>query len=99
MEVNLDDADFDRKLGLRLRQYRLACGLTQMALGDALGVSFQMVQKYEKGHSRVSGQSLVKLADLLKVPVTDILGIPSIPPEPPRRSQRHFESTDEHGSQ
>ena len=47
MEVNLDDVDFDRKLGLRLRQYRLECGLTQMALGDALGVSFQMIQKYE----------------------------------------------------
>ena len=99
MEVNLDDMDFDRKLGLRLRQYRQECGLTQTALGDALGVSFQMIQKYEKGLSRVSGQSLVKLSELLKVSVTDILGIPSIPPNPPRRSKRRFESTDEHGSQ
>ena len=99
MEVNLDDVDFDRKLGLRLRQYRQECGLTQTALGDALGVSFQMIQKYEKGLSRLSGHSLVKLSELLNVPVTEILGVPSIPPNPPRRSQRRLESMDEHGSQ
>lgn len=71
----MDETDFDKEVGLRVRHYRLQCGLSQTALGDALGVSFQMIQKYEKGQSRLSGHSLVKLSKLLNVTVMDILGI------------------------
>ncbi len=78
----MDDPDFDKKLGLRLRHYRLECGLSQSAIGHALGVSFQMIQKYEKGQARVSGHSIVKLSALLNVKTTDILGITSCPPNP-----------------
>lgn len=71
----MSETDFDREVGLRVREYRLKCGLSQTALGDALGVSFQMVQKYEKGQARLSGHSLVKLSRMFNVSVTDILGV------------------------
>lgn len=90
--------DFDRKLGLRLRKYRIDSGLSQTTLGEALGVSFQMVQKYEKGLSRVSGHAIVKLSGLLNVPVTDILGVPSPRPNQTNHTKRPYERTIPHES-
>ncbi|WP_342111549.1 helix-turn-helix transcriptional regulator [Methylobacterium sp. SI9] len=59
----------DRSIGGRVATLRIAQGLSQTALGDAIGVSFQQVQKYEKGCNRISAGRLQTIADLLKVPV------------------------------
>ena len=58
----------DRHIGLRLRSRRLVLQMTQTDLADALGVTFQQVQKYEKGSNRISASTLKQLAETLKVP-------------------------------
>jgi transcriptional regulator with XRE-family HTH domain len=52
----------DVKLGEKIRTRRVAAGMSQSELGDALGVSFQQVQKYEKGINRISAIRLEKIA-------------------------------------
>ena len=64
--------------GQRLRSVRIAKGLTQMAVGDAVGVTFQQVQKYERGTNRISVSMLGKLAAYLSVPVEHFFA-PSAP--------------------
>jgi transcriptional regulator with XRE-family HTH domain len=59
----------DRVIGSRIAALRVAKGLSQTALGEAIGVSFQQVQKYEKGRNRIGVGRLRTIADLLKVPV------------------------------
>ncbi|MCJ2125287.1 helix-turn-helix domain-containing protein [Methylobacterium sp. J-077] len=59
----------DRAIGSRIAALRAAQGLSQTALGHAIGVSFQQVQKYEKGRNRVGASRLQMIADQLKVPV------------------------------
>ena len=61
--------DADRTIGGLIASLRKAQGLSQTALGHALGVSFQQVQKYEKGRNRVGAGRLQAIADVLKVPV------------------------------
>ncbi|HUZ73828.1 MAG TPA: helix-turn-helix transcriptional regulator [Stellaceae bacterium] len=58
----------DIHVGKRLRLARERAGLTQVELGAALGMSFQVVQKYEQGEIRVSASRLVQLSRLLKKP-------------------------------
>jgi transcriptional regulator with XRE-family HTH domain len=60
----------DKHLGLRLRMRRLGLRMTQTALANLIGVTFQQVQKYEKGTNRVSASTLQKLSETLHVPVT-----------------------------
>lgn len=60
----------DQNISSRLRQRRVLQGYTQGALAEALGVSFQQIQKYETGVNRVSGARLFDLACVLDVPVT-----------------------------
>jgi transcriptional regulator with XRE-family HTH domain len=57
----------DVGVGLKLRQLRRVAGLSQGALGSALGVTFQQIQKYESGQNRVSASRLQQIATLLKV--------------------------------
>ena len=59
----------DRTIGSRIAAFRAAQGLSQTALGHAIGVSFQQVQKYEKGRNRIGAGRLQAIADLLQVPV------------------------------
>ena len=59
----------DIHVGKRMRQRRTILGLSQSALGDAIGLTFQQVQKYERGANRVSGSRLFDLARVLGVPV------------------------------
>lgn len=59
----------DAHIGSRIRQRRKALGLSQQALGSAIGVSFQQLQKYENGTNRCSGSKLAGLAEQLQVPV------------------------------
>ena len=60
----------DQKIGDEVRTRRLLVGMTQEKLGVALGVSFQQVQKYEKGANRISASRLRQIASALDVPVT-----------------------------
>src|ERR1044071_3107456 len=60
----------DKYAGARLRTSRLARKMSQTELGEALGVTFQQVQKYEKGTNRISASRLQQIADVLDVPVT-----------------------------
>jgi transcriptional regulator with XRE-family HTH domain len=60
----------DVEVGHRIRIERLARGLSQTALANQLGVTFQQVQKYEKGVNRVGAARLQQIANALDVPVT-----------------------------
>lgn len=58
------------RIGQRLRQRRLLLGMTQMALGKAIGLTFQSIQKYETGENGILPHRLVALAKALAVPVS-----------------------------
>ncbi|WP_330168082.1 helix-turn-helix transcriptional regulator [Bartonella grahamii] len=60
----------DISIGKRIRHRRIAMGLSQKELGTHLGVSFQQIQKYEKGLNRVSAKCLLEIAQKLEVPLT-----------------------------
>jgi transcriptional regulator with XRE-family HTH domain len=62
-------SDTDRHIGARLRSRRVAIGLSQEKLGAALGITFQQVQKYEKGVNRMGAGRLQQAAHVLDVPV------------------------------
>lgn len=61
--------DADRFVGQRLRQGRRELGLTQEGLAGLLGVTFQQIQKYEAGHSRMSAGRLLEIAQALGRPI------------------------------
>ena len=70
-----DHADpIDVAVGLRIRLSRRTRGLTQQALADAVGVSFQQIQKYERGANRVSASMLARIAQTLDLPVAELFG-------------------------
>jgi transcriptional regulator with XRE-family HTH domain len=60
----------DVHVGLRVRAARLVRGISQEKLGDAVGVTFQQIQKYENGVNRIGTGRLHAIAKLLNVPVT-----------------------------
>lgn len=57
----------DQQVGARLRMQRMLVGMSQEKLGEALGVTFQQVQKYEKGSNRISASTLKQIAHVLNV--------------------------------
>ncbi len=59
----------DVHVGARLRQRRTLLGMSQTTLGDAIGVSFQQMQRYERGANRIGASRLFDLARVLDVPV------------------------------
>ena len=59
----------DRKLGQRVRSRRLEIGMSQERLAELLGVTFQQVQKYEKGVNRIAASRLFDIAASLDVPI------------------------------
>ena len=59
----------DKHVGSRVRMRRLMLDMSQTDLGNALGLTFQQVQKYEKGANRVSASRLQHLSQILQVPV------------------------------
>jgi transcriptional regulator with XRE-family HTH domain len=64
----------DIEVGHRIRIERLARGLSQTALATQLGVTFQQVQKYEKGVNRVGAGRLTKIAEVLGIEVSTFFG-------------------------
>jgi transcriptional regulator with XRE-family HTH domain len=64
----------DVEVGQRIRVQRLQSGLSQTSLAEHLGVTFQQVQKYEKGVNRVGASRLTKIANVLGIPVSAFFG-------------------------
>lgn len=64
----------DVQVGARIRLQRKAKGISQTTLADALGVTFQQVQKYERGTNRVSASMLVRAAKALDASVAQLFG-------------------------
>src|SRR3982074_2456865 len=70
----------DKHVGSRVRMRRMMLGMSQTKLGDGLGITFQQVQKYEKGTNRVSASRLQHISHILQVPVPFFFeGAPHVP--------------------
>jgi len=64
----------DVAVGARIRLFRKMRGMSQQALADAAGVTFQQIQKYERGANRVSASMLSRIAASLQTPVAELFG-------------------------
>ncbi len=72
----------DKHVGSRVRMRRMMLGMSQEKLGDALGLTFQQVQKYEKGTNRIGASRLQQISLILQVPVSFFFeGAPSENPD------------------
>src|SRR5580693_9094337 len=60
----------DKHVGSRVRMRRMMLGMSQEKLGNNLGLTFQQVQKYEKGTNRIGASRLQQIAQILEVPVS-----------------------------
>ena len=70
----------DKHVGSRVRMRRMMLSMSQEKLGDALGLTFQQVQKYEKGTNRIGASRLQQIAHILQVPVSFFIeGAPNLP--------------------
>lgn len=63
-------SEFDRQVGVKIRRFRRMRGMTMEQLAGHLGVTFQQVQKYERGNNKVSFERLYRLSLLFEVPLT-----------------------------
>lgn len=68
----------DRHVGLRIRMRRKEMSVSQERLAESLGITFQQVQKYERGANRVSASMLTRIAKTLGVPVAEMFGEASV---------------------
>ena len=69
----------DRHVGSRVRMRRMMLGMSQEKLGNSLGLTFQQVQKYEKGTNRIGASRLQQISHILQVPVSFFFeGAPSV---------------------
>ncbi len=85
----------DVHVGSRVRLRRTLLGMSQEKLGDAIGLTFQQVQKYERGANRVGASRLYDLARVLDVPVSyffEELGEASSSADPPDNSSESYQS-------
>ena len=65
----------DAEVGRRVRSRRLECRLSQTELADRIGVTFQQVQKYEKGVNRIGAGRLQRISEALEVPISFFFGV------------------------
>ena len=83
--------DIDRHIGARLRQCRVSKGLTQQALADLIGVTYQQAHKYENGVNRIAAGRLYTIAQVLDVDVDYFFeGLETAPQSAPAPQQRVF---------
>jgi transcriptional regulator with XRE-family HTH domain len=68
--INKVPNPIDRHVGARVRMRRMLAGVSQEKLGESLGITFQQVQKYEKGSNRISASRLQHIAQMLDAPVS-----------------------------
>lgn len=86
MESNKSPQPADIEVGQRIRAQRLIAGMSQTELADQIGgITFQQIQKYERGANRVSASRLRRIAEVLKVPPAFLLdgSVGSGPPQNP----------------
>jgi transcriptional regulator with XRE-family HTH domain len=70
----------DKHVGARVRMRRMMLSMSQEKLGDALDLTFQQVQKYEKGTNRIGASRLQQISNILQVPVSFFFeGAPNMP--------------------
>ena len=72
--------DIDAEVGNIIRAHRIERGMSQNDLGKKLGVSFQQIQKYERGTNRIGIGRLIQTAELFKVSVHDLIGQGNVAP-------------------
>jgi transcriptional regulator with XRE-family HTH domain len=71
----------DKHVGSRVRMRRMMIGMSQEKLGEQLGITFQQIQKYEKGTNRIGASRLQQIASVLGVPVSFFFeGAPTLEP-------------------
>src|SRR3954465_3458125 len=80
----------DAEVGRRVRSRRLECRLSQTELADRIGVTFQQVQKYEKGVNRIGAGRLQRISEALEVPISFFFG--GAPGSPAREASGNAES-------
>jgi transcriptional regulator with XRE-family HTH domain len=84
----------DVTIGLNVRRIRILRGVSQKALGVALGITFQQVQKYEKGHNRISGSAMTGICQALNCSIMDLFaGTPVSRPDEEAIISRYSDST------
>jgi transcriptional regulator with XRE-family HTH domain len=66
-DVEFDHRSTSKKIGAQLKTMRITLKLTQREVGDILGLSFQQIQKYERGSNDISLVKLIQFSDALKV--------------------------------
>jgi transcriptional regulator with XRE-family HTH domain len=83
-------ADFDRRLGLAIRQRRIMLGLSQQQMAELIGVTYQQAHKYEKGINRISAARLSTICAGLGWTVADCLAGLDQQPRPPTTGERRM---------
>ncbi|WP_417602076.1 helix-turn-helix domain-containing protein [Pararhodobacter oceanensis] len=90
--IKLSDANqVDRQVGERMRRRRILLGLTQDQVADALGISYQQIQKYETGANRISAGRLAQIAEVLEVLPGWFFGVAEAGDEPGSSSRAVIE--------
>ena len=86
----------ERKIGERLRRRRLELGLTQEQVGQVIGVSYQQIQKFERGANWVSAARLMLIAEYLRTDIDWLCGLSDVhPPSIGRSSRQPWDRTPE----
>ncbi|MBM4137253.1 MAG: helix-turn-helix transcriptional regulator [Nitrospira sp.] len=65
--------EFRKNIGETLKKHRLAVNMSQMALAEKIGVSYQQLQKYEKGVNNISAYRLQQISEALNIPISSLL--------------------------
>ncbi|RPH72708.1 MAG: XRE family transcriptional regulator [Myxococcaceae bacterium] len=85
----------DEQIGLRIMQRRNQLKMSQSELGECLGITFQQIQKYERGLNRVSASALVFFAKALNAPIAHFYeGIEGVPPREPTAMDKFVATRD-----
>lgn len=72
--LKVQTTDIDQQIGARVREFRLLRSMSQEALAEKLGITFQQLQKFEKGANRVSASALILICKELGITPNHILG-------------------------
>lgn len=67
------EKEYKKYIGEKIKQYRLAANMSQMALAEKIGISYQQLQKYEKGIDNISVYRLKQICESLKIPISSLL--------------------------
>lgn len=78
----------DRHIGNKVRERRLEIGMSQERLADALGITFQQVQKYEKGVNRIAASRLFEMTHALDVNIAYFFAGLTVRPSKPKRGSK-----------